>query len=100
MDLSSATKREISCRVTRTLILYVRKMNGSLGNLLDGLVLDETYLMDPNNWVSHSFLHVLYARMMEILGDNNAVYKMNLEGKRLQPLDCWTGSSGCSEIQD
>lgn len=85
MDLSSATKREISCRVTRTLILYVRMMNGSLGNLLDGLVLDETYLMDTNNWVSHSFLHVLYARMMEILGDKNAVYKMNLEGKRLQP---------------
>ncbi len=86
MDLCSATKREISCRVTRTLILYVRKMNGSLGDLLDGLVLDETYLMDTNNWVSHSFLHVLYARMMEILGDKNAVYQMNLEGKRLQPL--------------
>lgn len=93
MDLSSATKREISCRITRTLILYVRKMNGSLGNLLDGLVLDETYLMDTNNWVSHSFLQVLYARMIEILGDKNAVYKMNLEGKRLQTFGLldWIG---------
>lgn len=93
MDLRSATKREISCRVTRTLILYVQQMNGSVGDLLHGLVLDETYLMDPNNWVSHALLQVLYARMMDMLGDKNAVYRMNLEGVRLKPLGLldWIG---------
>ena len=86
MNFTPSMKREISCRITRTLILYVRETNGSLGTLLDGLDLDEEYLMDTNNWVSHAFLHILYARMIEILGDKNAVYKMNLAGQRYQPL--------------
>ncbi len=65
--------------------MYVRhRNNGSLGWLLDGLDLDEAYLLDTNNWVSHSFLHVLYHRMIEITGDQNAVYKMTIETKRFQ----------------
>ncbi|MBW1781486.1 MAG: PAS domain S-box protein [Deltaproteobacteria bacterium] len=80
-------KREISCRITRTLLMYVREANnGSLGNLLDGLELDEAYLLDSNNWVSHAFLQILYHRMIHILGDENAVYKMTLAAKRFQSL--------------
>ena len=82
----SATAREISCRVTRPLILYVREMNGSLGNLLDGLELDEGYLTDTNNWVSHAFLQRLYGRMIGMLGDENAVYKMALASKHHESL--------------
>jgi len=85
MGGASASK-EISCRITRTLIMYVRELNGSLGNLLDGLELDEEYLTDTNNWVSHAFLHVLYARMIDIIGDKNPVYKMALASKRFQSL--------------
>jgi len=67
--------------------MYVREKNqGTLGNLLDGLELDEAYLSDTNNWVSHSFLHILYDRMIEMLGDENAVYKMALASERLQSL--------------
>ena len=47
--------KEISCRVTRTLLMYVQENNnGTLGNLLDGLPLDADYLSDTNNWVSHT----------------------------------------------
>ena len=66
--------------------MYVREMNGSLGNLLDGLELDEKYLTDTNNWISHEFLQVLYARMTDILGDKNPVYKMALASKRFESL--------------
>ncbi|MHB8907341.1 MAG: PAS domain-containing sensor histidine kinase [Syntrophales bacterium] len=86
MDSTSSTKREISCRITRTLIMYVREMNGSLGDLLAGLELNEEYLTDTNNWISHEFLHILYGRMIDILGDKNAVYKMTLAAKRFQSL--------------
>ncbi|MHB9097889.1 MAG: PAS domain-containing sensor histidine kinase [Syntrophales bacterium] len=86
MNVTSSTNREISCRITRTLIMYVREMNGSLGNLLTGLELNEEYLTDTNNWISHEFLHILYARMIDILRDKNAVYKMTLESKRFQSL--------------
>ncbi|MCF8142481.1 MAG: PAS domain S-box protein [Deltaproteobacteria bacterium] len=79
--------REISCRITRTLLMYVREANnGSLGHLLDGLELDEAYLLDHNNWVSHAFLQILYHRMIHILGDENAVYNMALASERFQSL--------------
>jgi PAS domain S-box-containing protein len=86
MNELSATRREISCRVTRTLIMYVRDRKGTLGNLLEGLELDEAYLADPNQWVSHEFLQRLYARMAEFLGDPYPVYKMALASKRFQSL--------------
>ena len=85
--IHSAVAKEISCRVTRTLLMYVRENNGGeLGNLLDGLELDEAYLLDTNNWVSHGFLQTLYHRMIDLLKDENAVYKMTLASERFQSL--------------
>jgi PAS domain S-box-containing protein len=85
--MGASTDKEISCRITRTLLLYVRENNnGSLDTLLDGLELDQHYLMDPNNWVSHAFLQVLYHRMIKILGDKNAIYHMTLASERFQSL--------------
>jgi PAS domain S-box-containing protein len=85
--MGSATDREISCRITKTLLAYVRESNnGSLGTLLDGLELDEKYLLDIDNWVSHAFLHKLYDRMIEILQDENAVYHMALASDRAKSM--------------
>ncbi len=82
-----ANKKDISCRVTFTLLRYVREVNrGSLGTLLDGLNLDENYLSDTNNWVSHSFLQILYHRMVDLVEDPNAVYKMAFASARLNSL--------------
>ncbi len=84
--------REISCRVTRTLLMYMREQNsGSLGPLVEGLDLNEQYLLDTNNWVSHAFLHVLYHRMIAILGDENSVYKFALASGRLGSLGLLDG---------
>jgi hypothetical protein len=93
--ISSETAKEISCRVTRTLLLYVRENNrGTLGSLLDGLPLDEGYLSDPNNWVAHALLQTLYTRMVAILGDDNAVYHMTLASETITiPWECWIVSS-------
>ena len=80
-------KKEISCRVTRTLLMFVREANnGSLGSLLDGLNLSEEFLLNYHNWVSHSFLQILYDRMIDILGDQDAVYKMTLASERFGSL--------------
>ena len=87
MHPKSETAKEISCRITRTLLLYVRESHqDSLGGLLDGLPLDEAYLLDTNNWVSHAFLQRLYHRMIRILEDDDAVYKMTLSAARLKSL--------------
>ena len=85
--MGTSTKKEISCRVTRTLLMFVREANnGSLGYLLDGLDLSEEYLLNSHNWVSHSFLQILYDRMIDILGDEDAVYKMTLAAERFGSL--------------
>jgi PAS domain S-box-containing protein len=79
--------KEISCRVTRTLLLYVKERNsGTLRPLLDGLPLGEAYLSDTNNWVSHELLQVIYKRLIDLLGDQNAVYHMALASGRLHSL--------------
>ncbi|MDI9569111.1 MAG: PAS domain S-box protein, partial [Pseudomonadota bacterium] len=83
MGIPSSTEPELSCRISRTLLEYVReKNNGSLGDLLEGLDLDEAYLMDDNNWISHNLLQTLYQRMIRILDDEEAVYHMALATMR------------------
>jgi PAS domain S-box-containing protein len=89
MDKNNHTEmtEEISCRVTHTLLMYVRENNsGTLGNLLDRFPLDEAYLSDTNNWVSHALLQRLYRRMVDLLGDENAVYYMTLASERFRSL--------------
>ena len=45
--------------IAGSLLMYVRYRNGgSLAGLLDGLELDEAFLLGANNWVSHAFLHI------------------------------------------
>jgi PAS domain S-box-containing protein len=84
-DVIPEMAKEISCRITRTLLLYVRENNnGRLDGFMDGLALTEDYLLDTNNWVSHAFLQVLYHRMIEQLKDDNAVYNMILAADRYQ----------------
>ena len=79
--------KEISCRVTRTLLMYVRENNnGTLGALLDRFPLDQAYLSDTNNWISHALLQKLYRRMVDLLGDENAVYDMTLASGRFKSL--------------
>ncbi|MFZ1983011.1 MAG: PAS domain S-box protein, partial [Desulfatitalea sp.] len=80
-------KREISCRITRTLLMYVREANrGSLGSLLEGLPVDEAYLRHVHNWISHDLLQTLYQRMISIVGDPDAIYKMTLASERFRSL--------------
>lgn len=81
------TEKEISCRLTKTLLLYVKeKNNGCVHELLDGISLSEEYLSDTNNWISHNLLQTLYHRMTLILGDKNAVYHMAMASTRFQSL--------------
>ena len=67
--------------------MYVRENNkNSLGDLLDDFPLDEAYLYDVNNWISHQLLQELYRRMVRILNDPNAVYRMAMSSGKFQSL--------------
>lgn len=74
-----AARPEVSCRVSRTILHYVRACrDGELGELLDGLGVDETCLLDTNNWVSQDVIQTLFQRTVDLLGDEAAIFKAPL----------------------
>jgi len=82
--MENTHKKEISCKITNTMILYILEQKGSLGTFLDGLDIGKEYLTDQNNWISHELLQILYQRMISILEDKDAVYKMAFASVRLR----------------
>jgi len=77
-------ERETSCINTKVIFEYVKAYNdgdcsGLLGDLdpeIDSLPNPESFLMDPNNWISCEVICKLYERAKSILGDEDAPYKM------------------------
>jgi signal transduction histidine kinase len=77
-------EKEVNCINSRSIIYYVKdKNNGSCLGLLDNLdpeidSLDdpESFLTDPNNWISCRVAAKLYARARSILNDEMAPYKI------------------------
>ncbi|MEA3429463.1 MAG: hypothetical protein U9Q84_09720, partial [Thermodesulfobacteriota bacterium] len=77
-------ERETSCINSKSIIKYVRvHNNGDCSELLhdldpeiDSLPDPESFLRDPNNWVSCSVISRLYKRARLILNDDMAAYKI------------------------
>ncbi len=79
-------KQEVSCRVTSSIIAYVRREKKNLARLLEGIELSEEHLLDTNSWVSTDLVQTLFDRLEEIFFDNQIVYKVGLQSSR---LECW-----------
>jgi signal transduction histidine kinase len=77
-------EKEVSCINTRVIFDYVRAHNngdcsGLLGGLdqeIDALPDPESFLKDPNNWISCGIAAKLYERARLILNDQMAAYKI------------------------
>ena len=77
-------EKETSCINSRAILDYVKKYNGGdcsalLGNLdpeVDSLQDPESYLRDPNSWISCNVISKLYNRAASILNDDMAAYKI------------------------
>ncbi len=76
-------RQEVSCRVTSSIIAYVRKEKKNLARLLEGIELSEEHLLDTNSWVSSELADTLFTRLEEIFYDNQIVYKVGLDSSRL-----------------
>ena len=77
-------KQEVSCRVTNSIVAYVRKEKKNLVRLLEGIELSEEHLLDTNSWVSHEVVDTLFDRLEEIFFDNQIAYKVGLYSSRLE----------------
>lgn len=77
-------KQEVSCKVTSSIISYVRREKKNLARLLEGIELSEEHLQDTNSWVSLDLVETLFERLEEIFYDDQIVYKVATEASRLE----------------
>jgi two-component system NtrC family sensor kinase len=74
------TKQELSCKIMRTMVNYVREKRGEVAvqNLIETTELDEAYLQNENNWVSFD----VYTRACEYVkkefNDPKVLYKIGV----------------------
>lgn len=81
-------KKEVNCINSKVVLAYVKEHNGGnydylLENLdpeIDVLQDPESFLTDPNNWISCTVASKLYARAGRILDDEMAAYKIGKYG--------------------
>ena len=77
-------RQEVSCRVTSSIIGYIRKEKKNLSRLLEGIDLSEEHLQDANSWISFELVDALFDRLEEIFYDDQIVYKVGLASSRLE----------------
>jgi len=77
-------EKETSCINSKVILDYVKKYNdgdcsalfGNLDPEIDALQDPESFLRDPNSWISCSVISKLYKRAALILNDEKAAYKI------------------------
>jgi signal transduction histidine kinase len=77
-------EKHVNCLNSKAILGYVKKQNnGNYSDLLknldpeiDALNDPESFLTDPNNWISCTVASKLYARAKVILNDEKAAYKI------------------------
>jgi len=68
---------EISCRVVRTFLDYVRNTRPEfLPPLLADIPYDENYLTDPDNWISWDIERLLEERLVHLFKDDLIMFKI------------------------
>jgi hypothetical protein len=76
--------KEVNCINSKVVLAYIKEHNGGdyadlLENLdpaIDALQDPESFLTDPNNWISSTVASKLYERARRILDDEMAAYKI------------------------
>jgi len=80
-------KKEINCRITRTIIKYVEAHHPKkLPELLQHLNVDKEYLLDTDNWVSYEIQEMFFRRLIEITKDPDIPRKIGMEGYKKEHL--------------
>lgn len=75
--------REVSCRVTSTIIKFFQYEKKSLNLLLSDIGIPEEFLTDSNNWVTKEIINKLFDRMEKLYFDPNIAIKVGISGSSL-----------------
>ena len=99
-------KKETSCINSKVILAYVKEHNyGDCAELLenldpeiDALPDPESFLTDPNNWISSTVASKLYERARLILNDEMTAYKIGKYGKPNR--EYWVGSGHARKLKE
>ena len=78
--------RDVSCRVTNSLIKYLELEGYDISAIIEGLPYSKKYLTDPLNWVPFSIRETMAQRAADLSGDKAIMYKIGLATPRLKSL--------------
>jgi PAS domain S-box-containing protein len=94
-------EKEVSCRVSHTLIKYVKSRGCDTTLLVKGLPYSKTYLENPLNWINTETRNKLAERTARFLNDEKIMYQIGLEiptNKPLMGLDTMVRLFGIPQI--
>lgn len=78
--------RDVSCRVTNSLLKYLESEGYDTGVITEGLPYSEEYLSDPLNWVPYSVRETMVQRAAALTGDHAIMFKVGLNTPKLRSL--------------
>jgi PAS domain S-box-containing protein len=80
------SEKEVSCRVTNSVLKYMESLGYNTGSVIDGLPYTYEYLIDPFNWVTHATRETICQRAAKSLSDEAIMFKVGLVSPKLSPL--------------
>jgi PAS domain S-box-containing protein len=86
MVTSINSEREVSCRVTSSVLKYLEFKGYNLDFITAGLPYSREYLSDPLNWVTYETRDTLCRRAAELTSDDAIMIQVGLSALELNPL--------------
>jgi PAS domain S-box-containing protein len=81
-------QKEVSCRVTNSVIKYLESKGYSCDSIIKNLPqsYSKEFLTDPHNWVTYETRQMLCRRAAELTKDNAFMFQVGLATPQLNPL--------------
>jgi two-component system sensor histidine kinase/response regulator len=79
-------EKQVSCRVTSSVIKYLESLNYDTGSLLDGIPYSMEYLCDSGNWVTYEIREALFERAAALSQNDAVMFDIGLSLTKLTPL--------------
>lgn len=86
MGTQVGQQKEVSCRVTNSVLKYVESLGYDTKPIVEGIPHSEEYLRDPFNWTAAAVRETVCQRAAELVHDEKLMYQVGLATPKFNPL--------------
>jgi hypothetical protein len=72
-------RNELSCKMTASLVAYLRKKGLDPAYIFKGLPFSEQYYCNASNWISEQEMMIIGNRSMDLANDDSLMYQVGLQ---------------------